>query len=56
MMSAGSLAASMMLSIARCDILSAADTAIAVMAGMEATAWKCGALALADRKNCFWMA
>ena len=55
-MSACSSAASMMLGIARCDVLNAADSAIAVMPGMETMAWKRGAFALGDCEYSFWMA
>jgi hypothetical protein len=52
-MSACSSAASMMLGITRCGVLSAADNAVAVMPGMEAIAWKRGALAFGDREYSF---
>jgi hypothetical protein len=51
--SACSSAGSMMLGIARCEVLSAADNAVAVMPGMEAIAWKRGAFALGDREYSF---
>ena len=47
------VAASMMLGIARWDVLSAADNAVAVMPGMAAIAWKRGAMAFGDREYSF---
>ena len=53
MMSACSSPASMMLGIERCEVLSAADSAVAVIPGTDAMAWKRGASPLGDRACSF---
>ena len=56
MISACSSRSSMMLGIERCEVLSAADSAIAVIPGTDAMVWKRGAFPLGDRVCPFWTA